>query len=56
MNNCYKGLNGDYGECHKLSYSRKKGFKDVNKFAAKELEILFLQADRPFPSNLPYKT
>ena len=52
MNNCYIGLNGDYRECHKLSYSRKKGFKDVNNFAAEELEILFLQANIPFSSNL----
>ena len=42
MNNCYIGLNEDDGECHKLSYSRTEGFKDVKNFAAEELEILFL--------------
>ena len=57
MNNSYIGLNGDYGECHKLSYSRKKGFKDVKNFAAEELKILFLRADTPFPLIfLLYKT
>ena len=45
MNNCYMRLNGDYGECHKLSYSRKKGLKDAKNFAAEELEILFFRAD-----------
>ena len=52
MNDCYIRLNGDCGECHKLSYLRKKGLKDVKNFAAEELEILFLQADIPFSSNL----
>ena len=52
MNDCYIGLNGDYGECHKLSYLRKMSLKDVKNFTAEELEILFLQADIPFPSNL----
>ena len=49
MNCCYVGLNSKNGECHKLSYSRKKGFKQVHDYNEKQLEILFLRAEIPYP-------
>ena len=49
MNNCYVGVNSNNRECHKLSYSRKKGFKNVHDYDTEQLEILFLRADLQAP-------